>query len=397
MTRFTAVRRDPRIPIAVAGTAALATLALFYGSGLPAQAADADTPVGLATTSQFGVLAGSGITNVGAGTTIEGDVGSYETPAVTGLLETQVDGEIRRSDLNPGDESIMVTAKDDLVAAYLDAADSDELADPDLDETELGGKTLTAGIYQNATLGLTGTLTLDGGNDDGTASDSVFVIKTRSGGSEGSTLTTASNSSVVLTGGAQACNVFWQVGSSATFGAGTDFVGTVMALTSISAESGATFEGRLLARNGEVTLINNTITSPGCEQAVDDDTDGTDTDSDTDTDGADTDSDGSDADGADTDSDGSDADGTDTDTDTDGDADTAAGDADSGTDADTTGGAFADSDTTGGGTTGGGTTANPDLPGTGGQSLWAVLLGATSLVAGTVLVSRRRHRPTHAR
>ncbi len=382
MTMFTAVRRDPRIPIAGAGTAALATLALFFGSGLPAQAADADTPVGLATTSQFGVLAGSGITNVGAGTTIEGDVGSYETPAVTGLLETQVDGEIRRSDLNPGDESIMVTAKDDLVAAYLDAADSDELAEPDLDETELGGKTLTAGIYQNATLGLTGTLTLDGGNDDGTASDSVFVIKTRSGGSEGSTLTTASNSSVVLTGGAQACNVFWQVGSSATFGAGTDFVGTVMALTSISAESGATFEGRLLASNGEVTLIDNTITSPGCEQAVDDDTDGTDTDSDTD--GTDTDSDGTDADGADTDSDGSDA-------------DTAGGDADSGTDADATAGASADSDTTGGGTTDGGTTANPDLPGTGGPSPWAVLLGAASLVAGTVLIGRRRYRPTHAR
>lgn len=387
MTMFTAVRRDPRIPIAVAGTAALATLALFYGSGLPAQAADADTPVGLATTSQFGVLAGSGITNVGAGTTIEGDVGSYETPAVTGLLETQVDGEIRRSDLNPGDESIMVTAKDDLVAAYLDAADSDELAEPDLDETELGGKTLTAGIYQNATLGLTGTLTLDGGNDDGTASDAVFVIKTRSGGSEGSTLTTASNSSVVLTGGAQACNVFWQVGSSATFGAGTDFVGTVMALTSISAESGATFEGRLLARNGEVTLIDNTISSPGCEQAVDDDTDGTDTDAD----GTDTDSDGSDADGTDIDTDG-------TDTDTDGsDADAAAGDADSGTDADTTGGASADSDTTGGGTTDGRTSANPDLPDTGGQSLWAVLLGAASLVAGAVLVGRRRYRPTHLR
>lgn len=386
MTMVTAVRRDPRIPIAVAGTAALATLALFYGSGLPAQAADADTPVGLATTSQFGVLAGSGITNVGAGTTIEGDVGSYETPAVTGLLETQVDGEIRRSDLNPGDESIMVTAKDDLVAAYLDAADSDELAEPDLDETELGGKTLTAGIYQNATLGLTGTLTLDGGNDDDSPSDSVFVIKTRNGGSEGSTLTTASNSSVVLTGGAQACNVFWQVGSSATFGAGTDFVGTVMALTSISAESGATFEGRLLARNGEVTLIDNTITSPGCEQAVDDDTDGTDTDSDTD---------GTDADGADTDSDGTD---TDTDTDTDGtDTDTAAGDADSGTDADATGEASADGDTTGGGTTDGRTSANPDLPGTGGQSLWAVVLGAASLVAGTILVGRRRYRPTHAR
>lgn len=386
MTMFTAVRRDPRIPIAVAGTAALATLALFYGSGLPAQAADADTPVGLATTSQFGVLAGSGITNVGAGTTIEGDVGSYETPAVTGLLETQVDGEIRRSDLEPGDESIMVTAKDDLVAAYLDAADSDELAEPDLDETELGGKTLTAGIYQNATLGLTGTLTLDGGNDDDSPSDSVFVIKTRNGGSEGSTLTTASNSSVVLTGGAQACNVFWQVGSSATFGAGTDFVGTVMALTSISAESGATFEGRLLARNGEVTLIDNTITSPGCEQAVDDDTDGTDTDSDTDADGA-----GTDADGTDTDTDG-------TDTDADGtDADTAGGDADSGTDADATGEASVDSDTTGGGTTDGRTSANPDLPGTGGQSLWAVVLGAASLVAGTVLVGRRRYRPTHAR
>lgn len=384
MMIVTAVRRDPRIPIAVAGTAALVALALSFGTGLPAQAADADTPVGLATTAQFGVLAGSGITNVGAGTTIDGDVGSYETPAVTGLLETQVDGEIRRSDLNPGDESIMITAKDDLVAAYLDAADSAELADPDLDETELGGKTLTAGIYQNATLGLTGTLTLDGGNDDDSPSDAVFVIKTRSGGSEGSTLITASNSSVVLTGGAQACNVFWQVGSSATFGAGTDFVGTVMALTSISAGSGATFEGRLLARNGEVTLIDNTISSPGCEQAVDDDTDGTDTDADTDgtdtdTDGTDTDADGTDTDGTDTDTDGGDVDGTDADSDG---GESAAGDA--------------DSDTTDGGADGG-TSANPALPDTGGQSPWLAVLGAAGLVAGTVLVGRRRYRPTHLR
>lgn len=362
-------RHDLRLPIAIAGSAVLATLGVFYAAGQPAQAADAGTRVPLATTQTFGVLAGAGITNSDTNTAIKGDVGSYETPSVDGLLPGQVTGGvIRRSDLVPGDEAIMVKAKDDLVAAYDDAAQSNELVEPRLVETELGDKTLTAGVYENPTLGLTGELTLDGGNADGAPSDSVFVFKT---GTAGSTLITASNSSVELTGGAQACNVFWQVGSSATFGSGTDFVGTVMALTSIQAEAGATFEGRLLARNASVTLIDNTITRPGCEQAVDDDTAGDDDTGgdDTDTTGGDTDTDGTDATGGD-----------------DSDSDTANGGA---TDGSST---ISDGDADGGDTTGGTT----GLPQTGGESPWVALLGAASLLAGTVIVRRLRYRPTHS-
>jgi hypothetical protein len=104
-------------------------------------------------------------------------------------------------------------------------------------------------------MGLTGAVTLDAGGDP----DAVFIFQA------GSTLTTASSSSVVLLNDAQACNVFWQVGSSATFGTSTRLRGNVLAHTSITANTNATFEGRLLAQNGAVTLDSNVITRPGCE------------------------------------------------------------------------------------------------------------------------------------
>ena len=101
-------------------------------------------------------------------------------------------------------------------------------------------------------MGVTGTLTLDGQGDP----NAVFVFQV------GSALTTAVSSRVNLIGGAQAGNVFWQIGSSATLGTSSTFAGSILALTSISVNSGVTLNGRALARNGAVTLIGDTIQRP---------------------------------------------------------------------------------------------------------------------------------------
>jgi LPXTG-motif cell wall-anchored protein len=147
-------------------------------------------------------------------------------------------------------------AKADLVLAYDDAAGRIPVTTVAAD---LGGQTLKAGVYNSASsLGLTGTVTLDAENNP----DAVFIFQA------GSTLTTASSSKVALINGAQACNVYWQVGSSATFGTTTDFVGHVFALTSITANNKATFNGQLLARNGAVTLDENTIVNDLCAEVT---------------------------------------------------------------------------------------------------------------------------------
>jgi hypothetical protein len=142
---------------------------------------------------------------------------------------------------------------------------------------DLKGLTLTPGVYRSeSSLGLTGTLTLDGQGDP----NAVFIFQ-----APDSTLTTASNSRVNLINGAQACNVFWQVGSSATLGGSTGgsfFAGNILALTSITINGGVTVDGRALARNGAVTLNNDTITAArGATDsgAADDDADDDDTDS----------------------------------------------------------------------------------------------------------------------
>jgi LPXTG-motif cell wall-anchored protein len=121
----------------------------------------------------------------------------------------------------------------------------------------LGGKTLTSGVYNStSTILLTGALTLDGQGD----ADATFIFQA------GTALTTTSGASIALTNGAQACNVFWVVGSSATLGTGSRFVGTVMALESITDTTNASVEGRLLARNGTVTLDSNTIVNNACAE-----------------------------------------------------------------------------------------------------------------------------------
>jgi hypothetical protein len=119
----------------------------------------------------------------------------------------------------------------------------------------LDGLTLGPGVYASgATLTLAGALTLDAGGNP----DAVFIFQA------GSTLGTAAGSHVDLAGGAQACNVLWQVGSSATLGATSLLTGTILASTSISIGDGVTIEGRALARDGAVTMINDTVTAAHC-------------------------------------------------------------------------------------------------------------------------------------
>lgn len=122
---------------------------------------------------------------------------------------------------------------------------------------DLGGLTLVAGVYCfSSSAQLTGTVTLDAQGDP----DAVFIFQI------GSTLTTASGSNVNLVNGAQACNVVWQVGSSATLGTATTFRGNILALQSITLNTDATVEGRALARNGAVTMDSNTVTRTTCAQ-----------------------------------------------------------------------------------------------------------------------------------
>ena len=166
--------------------------------------------------------------------------------AVTGFPPGLVNGAV-----HAGDDAA-AQAQADLITAYNDAAGrpSTPVA------TELGDQKFFAGVYSNSTeLGLTGTVTLDAQNDP----SSVWIFQA------GSTLITASNSTVALANGADPCNVFWQVGSSATLGTGTTFVGTILALTSITVQTGTTVEGRALARNAAVTLDTNVFNLPDCD------------------------------------------------------------------------------------------------------------------------------------
>jgi LPXTG-motif cell wall-anchored protein len=236
------VRRLFVIASALAVAVALSTV-----GGSEAHAAQA--PIGLGTAASYAIVAGSTITNTGP-SVISGDVGLSPGTAVTGFPPGTVNnGTIHATD------AAALQAQADVTTAYNDAAGRTPAATVTAD---LGGQTLIAGVYAGATLGLTGTLTLDAQGDP----NAVFVFQTAS------TLITASSSTVAFVNGANPCNVFWQVTSSATLGTNSVFVGTVLALTSITAATGASVTGRLLARNGAVTLDTNTITNGTCTSAT---------------------------------------------------------------------------------------------------------------------------------
>jgi hypothetical protein len=234
-------RRRPAIAAQVGGITALASIFLLALPG----SSPAATSVGLGTAGSYAVLAGAGVTNTGP-TVINGDLGSSPTPAITGFGGAPggtVNGTIHSADADAA------SAQNDLTTAYNDAVGQ---GPPNMVATELGGSTLTPGVYEAAsgTFGITGTLTLNAqGNPD-----AVFIFDAAT------TLTTATASRVSMINGAQACNVFWKVGSSATLGTDSAFAGNILALQSISLNDGVTVQGRLLARNGAVTLINDTVT-----------------------------------------------------------------------------------------------------------------------------------------
>ncbi|WP_022907879.1 ice-binding family protein [Curtobacterium sp. B18] len=231
------------------GTGIGLAAALALASSAPASAATViDGPIDLGTAATYGVLGASTVTNTGP-TTVQGDLGVSPGTSITGFGGTGngiVNGTVHQTD------AAATQAQADTTTAYGVAA---SLTPTQTGITELNGLSLSPGVYTGDALRLadTGTLTLAG------SADSVWVFQAAS------TLTIGSGTRILITGGASSCNVFWQVGSSATIGSAAQFQGTVLADQSVTATTGATVVGRLLARNAAVTLDTNTITAPtGC-------------------------------------------------------------------------------------------------------------------------------------
>lgn len=199
--------------------------------------------VPLAGATTLAVLAGSSITNTGS-TNITGDMGLSPGSSIGGFPPGILVGTIHIND------GIATQAKLDLTAAYNDAAGR-STTDMVVLSGNIGGLTLTPGLYKStSSLAISsGDVTFDAmGN-----ANAIFIIQIAS------SLTTTSGRKVILANGALASNIFWQVGSSATFGTTSVFKGTIMAMQSITFNTGATLDGKALARNGNVTMAGNTI------------------------------------------------------------------------------------------------------------------------------------------
>ncbi|MBA4137846.1 MAG: hypothetical protein C0518_11060 [Opitutus sp.] len=212
-----------------------AALALLGGTSL----ARAQAAIDFGSAAGFSVLGGAGITFT-ATTTLTGDVGTFPTATIAGA-----DNIIFLSGVNHAGDATTQAAKIDLTTAYTDASNrtSGTIA------SQLGGTVLTPGVYSAGTFAITGNLTLNGSG--------VYIFQSSS------TLDAAANSQVLLTGGATADNVYWQVGSSATFLSDATIVGNVMAFASITVGTGTDVIGRLFAQTGAVSFAgNNSVAAP---------------------------------------------------------------------------------------------------------------------------------------
>ncbi len=233
----------------------VATLVLTTGAGFAAlfyrHVAAFATP-SLGTAQSFAVLGASAMTNTGP-TTVSGDLGVWPGTAVTGFPPGLVTGGVIHAN-----DAVALQAQSDVTIAYNSLAGLP--CNTNLTGQDLGGLTLAPGVYCfNSSAQLTGALALDAQGDP----NAVFVFQI------GSTLVTASNASVQVINGAQNCNAFWQVGSSATLGTGTSFIGSILALASITLNTNAILSGRALARTGAVTMDSNAITRTTCAPTLD--------------------------------------------------------------------------------------------------------------------------------
>ncbi len=220
---------------------------LLLAVHVPSAALAAEAPVDLGSAGGFVALAGTTLTNVSSsGTIIIGDIGVSPGTAISGFPPGIVIGTIHAGG------PVAAQAQADLTIAYDDAAG--RTTAPVTVAGNLGGMTLAPGLYKStSSLEITsGDLTLDAQGDP----DAVFIFQMES------TLTTTSGRQMILAGGAQASNIFWQVGSSATFGSTSVVKGTIMAAISITLNTGASLEGRALARSGAVTLDSIAGTTP---------------------------------------------------------------------------------------------------------------------------------------
>lgn len=228
-------------------------ISLFALMMLPINIYAAQSPVDLGVASSYAVLAGETITNTGT-TLISGsaggNIGVHPGSEITNLAGITLSGEAHQAD-----EQAQL-AKAALSTAYDDASGRTPVSSID---SELGNKTLKQGVYVSKTKAfeITGTLTLDGEKNV----NSVFIFIAQS------TLITSSASKINLINGARVCNIFWSVGSSATLGTNSTFMGTILASTSIAAMTGVSMQGRLLAKTGSVTLDSTKITNVVCTSA----------------------------------------------------------------------------------------------------------------------------------